>query len=221
MIGRNVPMPTCSVTKSMATPRCFELPQQLRCKVQTGGRRGDGARLGGKDGLIAVHVFLDHLAIANVGRQRNAADLGEQIGRIALLVWQDGPCAAVELSDEPERERVASVPGDYVNGLAGLQLAAGFAEDLPDAMLIGRQEQAGPAGPGPLAATDQASGYDLGVIENEAVARVENGRQIADITVVDGFLVPANDHQAGVAAAGQRMLGDQLAGQVVVVLLKF
>ena len=69
-------------------------------------------------------------------------------------------------------------------------------------MLVGREEQAAPAGAGSLAATDETGRDDLGIVEDQAVARIEKGRQIANITVVDRLLVAANDHQAGVAAGG-------------------
>ena len=61
-------------------PRLRSLLKDLIGEVQTRGRRGDGPRLAGVHGLVALGVGRRIPPFANIRRQRNVAVTGEQIG---------------------------------------------------------------------------------------------------------------------------------------------
>ena len=85
-------------------------------------------------------------------------------------------------------------------------------------MLVGTEKQSCPAGVGAIATADEAGGNDFRVVEDQAVGRPQDFGQIADMTVLDLVARPIDEHQPGVAAFGQRMLGDELARQFEVVV---
>ena len=62
--------------------------------------------------------------------------------RLAHRLGPRGPHAAVELGQQPQRDRLPHVPGKNDDRFAGLELAARLAEDLPDAVLVGAIETA-------------------------------------------------------------------------------
>ena len=67
---------------------------------------------------------------------------------------------------------------------------------------------------------EQARGKNARIVEDEAVARAEVGRQIAKDAVFPTPLVAVDDQHAGSGAIGQRLLGDQVIGKVVIELGK-
>ena len=72
--GLNVPMPTCSVTRTISIPRAAMRIEDLLREVQARRRRGDRASRGGVDGLIRLAVAVARLLARDVRRQRRDAE---------------------------------------------------------------------------------------------------------------------------------------------------
>lgn len=76
-----------------------------------------------------------------------------------------------------------------------------------------------PAG-GPAAA-NQPGGQDLGFVQHQGVAGPQQQWQFADVLVGDRAGSPVDDHQPGVDPVGCRLLGDQVLGERIIVLVDF
>ena len=68
--GRNVPGPTCSVTKQICTPRPRICSSNSGGEMQSRRRRGHRAADFGKDRLVPLPVLQQLVVAMNVGRQR-------------------------------------------------------------------------------------------------------------------------------------------------------
>jgi hypothetical protein len=67
-----------------------------------------------------------------------------------------------------------------------------------------------PAATGARSTTRQLGGNHLGIVKNQAITGRQQMRQIADV-VMENLPSPAvHDHQPGVGAVAERLLGDQL-----------
>ena len=63
---------------------------------------------------------------------------------------------------------------------------------------------------------EETGGHDAGVVQDEEVAGAEEGGEVADVVVREGASLAGDNQQAGGVAGLDRLLGDQLGGQVVV-----
>ena len=77
-------------------------------------------------------------------------------------------------------------------------------------MPVGRflDEQRLPTPAGADAAPGQLGRHDLGVVQHQPVTRGQQVRQVANMLVQNLLPLPVYDHQPGVCAVPQRLLGD-------------
>jgi hypothetical protein len=100
--------------------------------------------------------------------------------------------------------------------LAGLRVAAGPGEQLPEAVRGLAEVEPLPIPAGPLPPTDQPGWEHLRVVEHQQVAGVEQVRQVAEDAVFQLSGGPADDEQPRLVPTGGRLLRDQALGQGVV-----
>lgn len=179
-----------------------EAVEEFLREVKSGGGRGGGAGTVGIDGLIAGDVVGEHFAAADVVGERDAADLCEERdGRVGGL-GDGGPNAGVVFFDEHEASVFRTGAVEEGDELAGLDAAAGLAEDLPAVFVVGGEEKAFPFAAGGRTDADDAGGDDAGVVDDEAIGGGEEFGQIADVVVGERLGVPVDDEEAGVGADG-------------------
>jgi hypothetical protein len=65
----------------------------------------------------------------------------------------------------------------------------------------------------------EAGGKDPGVVDYQEVARIQPLGQVPEVDVADGAPVPVEHQQAGGISMGQRVLGHQLSGQRIIVVM--
>ena len=191
LTGWKVPAPTCSVTLARRTPRASSSRQQRLVEMQRRRRRRHRARVPGEDGLVALDV-LRRVAVLDVGRQRHMAmPLHQGMGIVAEgepeqravgvgpAALQGGGEAALHGQRRAHRRLLAHlhVRGDLVVAQHALDQQFGLAA-------------------GRLLA-EQARLHDLGVVEHQQVARLEQrraGRERCDRPAA------ARCHRAGASA---------------------
>lgn len=192
--------------------------EQFVREVQAGCRRGRRPRLSGEDGLVAGEVPLPLFAAADVSGQWHAAHaIEDSLGRPASFRPHD-PRAASAAADEFERLCLPPLAIDEHDPLADLRPATGLRQDPPPAgpgLLL--QKEPFPLAAGGGAAADEPRGHDAGVVDDDEIAGREELGQVADVAVVDRAVGAAEHEQPGVGSALQRLLCDQLFGEVVVV----
>lgn len=66
------------------------------------------------------------------------------------------------------------------------------------------------------AMTVEAGGDDTGVVEDEAIAGLDVGGEVAEVVVVEGLGRAIEDEHAGIGAAGKGVAGDEFVWEVVV-----
>ena len=169
-----MPAPVCSVSGQIATPSLFQAAEERLAEVQPGGRRGDRPGPAGVDRLILPAIGLDHLALADVGRQGHAADSFQEGEGLFVALRADDP-TAVALLDGQLKADIVLPPGHSIRRihLAGHEFSAGLAEHSPHAALPGFQKQPLPMATRALAAAKKPGRHDLRVVEHEAVARAK------------------------------------------------
>ena len=195
--------------------------QHLVVEVQRRRRRGHGAGVAGEDGLVALGVLdrvgidLGVLLALDVGRQRQVAELVHQLpGRFAVGAGQGkaeqrtalvGPAAQQHGVKAAALEATAQVDAGAGQGLlADLHVGHDFVA-LQHA--LDQQLQLATAG---LLAKDARLDH-LGVVEHQQVALVQQPGQVLEDTVHQ--LRRACIQQAGGAALGSRVLGNQVLGE--------
>ncbi len=62
----------------------------------------------------------------------------------------------------------------------------------------------------------QLGGNHLRVVQHQPIAARQQVRQIADVVVLDRLPTAVDDHQPGIGAMAERLLGHQVAGQLIV-----
>ena len=158
------------------------------------------------------------LAAADVAGQRHAAHAVEQFLRGLGRGRPHEPRAARTAAHELEREALLSGPVDNRDRLAERRPPAGVREDLPQPRrLIDPQKQSLPLPAGGGAPADEPGGHHPRVVDDDEVARREDLRQIADAAVMQRARRPVHDEQPRRGPVGERLLGDEVGGQVVVV----
>ena len=170
---------------------CAAAVQHLRREVKPGGRRRDGASFAGEDGLVALAVG-GRIGALDVGRQGHVADALEGGVEIPIAVKADGAFAEFRARDD-----LAFQPFVEAYALADRHLAAGAHQRLPIAAVGGnaaQQEDFDGAAQvfvalgvvladgqrvhsGAMA--EEARGEDARIVEHQAIARVEELRQVA------------------------------------------
>ena len=66
------------------------------------------------------------------------------------------------------------------------------------------------------AMAEEARGKDAGIVDHQAIARVQVLRQVAKRAVFPAAPLPVDHQHAGGGAVGEGFLGDQFLGQVVI-----
>jgi hypothetical protein len=148
-------------------------------KWSAAGRGGDGAFLAGEHGLIVVAVAGVGLAPAgDVGRQRHAPGaLEQQLDRL------------VALEMEQHRAIIGLVRGDRGHAVAEIDAVAvaqplGVADEgAPVALSLALVQ--GRADPGLAAQALELGRDDTGVVEDEAIARPQQAREVQHAVVRD------------------------------------
>ena len=102
-------------------------------------------RHAGKNGLIRLAVGVHHLALANVGRQGNAADAVEDRRRLAGRVRPNDPNPLRLTRHQRQHGGRRALEIDQRYGLARFQPPAGLREDSPQPAGIGLEKQPLPA----------------------------------------------------------------------------
>ena len=177
-------------------------------EMQTGGRRGHGAGLGGVDGLVAGFVPAVG-AVRDVGGQGHAA--------VAFQEFQHGG-GKVQLE-----QFVPAAPDLGLEGAVGQDQACARAGRLAGAHMRQGAPGFGDAFDQDLdlsaavLAAAQPGLDDAGVVEDQQVARAQQTGQVGELTVVQAAGAVQVQQPAGVAPFGG-MLGDQFGGQFVVEL---
>jgi hypothetical protein len=192
--------------------RSREPGEEFRREVEAGGRRGDGPVGGGEHGLVAGAVGVGGAALADVRRQRDVSALCQQLGRGAGAVGFHEPVPVGGAAAEGQPQR-AGVEGER---LAGLGVAAGLRQQLPQPVGCLADEQAFPLAAGGLAPADHAGRDDAGVVEDEEVAGREEVRQLAEDAVLEFAGGAADDEEPGVVAPRRGVLGDEPVGKGIV-----
>jgi hypothetical protein len=169
-------------------------------EMQAGGGGGDGAFVGGEDGLVAFAVEGLFVALHVVGE-----------GEVAVAVFVDGAI--------PGDEAVA-IFEDFLDGACGVaegdlvmefEAFAGFDHAAPEGGAVGFEAE-----DFAVVVGEEAGGDDAGVVEDDAVLGLEVGGEVAEVTVFDEPGGAMDDHHAGGGAIGERGAGDEFRGQVVV-----
>ncbi len=126
------------------------------------------------------------------------------------------PLAFFQPLDQPQLRTGPAFAIGERNRLARAQSAASFAENPPVAVRRRFDKQPVPAAAGACPVARQLGRYHLRVVQNQPVAGRQQMRQIADMVVLDLLPMAVDDHQPGVCAMAERLLGDQLPGHFVV-----
>lgn len=179
-------------------------------EVEAGGGCGDGARVLGEDGLVALAVRLGVGAL-DVGRQGDMADFveeGEQIGGVE----DQGALAEFALSGDGGGE----VGGELDLG-AGADLASWFDEGLPGLGTGGGvEEEDFDRGCGGGEVAVEPGREDAGVVQDQVVLGGEVGGEVFETVVAPSLGVAVEHEHARIGAAGEGLLGDGGFGEVEV-----
>ncbi len=169
-------------------------------EMQSGGGGGDGAFVGGEDGLIAFAVG-GLLVTLHVMRE----------GEVAVAIFVDGAI--------PGDESVA-IFEDFLDGACGVaegdlvlefEAFAGFDHAAPEGGAVGFEAE-----DFAVVVGEEAGGDDAGVVEDDAVLGLEVGGEVAEEAVFDEAGCAMDDQHAGGGAVGEGGAGDEFRGQVVV-----
>jgi len=158
------------------------LAENFLGKVEAGGGGGHAAAFAGEDGLVTLGVGCV-IGAANVGRERDVA-MSFDCLPFVFSMESDAAFAVLEpfLDDGVET-------GSEFDESAGREFAAGTDEGAPGIVqLLGEKNfhAAGVAG----AMADKAGLEDAGVVEDEEVAVLQVGREVAEQAVLPGLGSP-------------------------------
>ncbi len=112
--------------------------------MEPGGGGRDGARVLGKYGLLSTDVRVPHFTLANIGGQRDSADLGQDLSRGAISIRPRRPGAAWRLAKQVQAQHCATNGIQKRNYIAWLQLSSGLPQNQPGALLVGPKEKSAP-----------------------------------------------------------------------------
>ncbi len=188
-------------------PALAQARQQRLVEVQPGGGRGDRADFAREHGLIALAVFDTRLA-ADIGRQRQAASLEQPV----LQRGRDLETQQIELAIAAQHLGLAAgIERDHAAGLGRLAGADLYARLALAKQALDQDLHSPAAGLLP----EQARRNDPGVVEDQQIAGLQQLGQIAHLAVAEGRWRRRHHQQAAGGTFGQRRLGDQFFGQLV------
>lgn len=179
---------------------------QLRGEVQTGRRGGGASKLLGVDGLILALVFE---LLGDIGRQRHFAKFVQLfIKRLGVIIKCNELVAVFQRLVHHGRQ--GAVAEAHLG--AGLHPLAGLGKALPLVALDLTQQQQLADRAGRLLDAHDAGGQDLGVVDDQQVARLQIFRQVVEDAVLDAVVFLAQDHQPGRVTRVRRFLRDEFFG---------
>ena len=217
--------------------------KNLRCEVQTGGRRGHRSALPGVDRLVAVAVVRRVFA-PNVGRERDVADVldgGEEVvevlpdrrwGLSPHVLGREADVAFAEFSTGDDF-CLQFVVFSEKQMLANRDLPSGPDQALPligiGLQLAGQEDFNAPAKKvarcgimrtenlrlKTSAAAIQTRGKHPGVVEDDEVVGAEQVREIAELTIRKSARCGGKVKKARRCTVGEGLLGDQFFRQIV------
>ena len=163
--GRNVSRPTWSVTLVLRTPPGFQLVEELRGEVESGGRGRRGARRPGVDGLVALRGAR---AVVDVGWERRLAGVGHHRGRIPIEADRPGPLAERAPPPRPRHpsdRRGMRAPGRSLRWVGRAPRRRALAQ-VPE-------EEDLRAGPPPKRVPSQPRGNHARVVHDQEISRTK------------------------------------------------
>ena len=193
--------------------------EERRGEVEPGGRGGGRTGEPGKHRLVAREVVCPGIATADVAGERHASHLAEELLRGAAAVGTGKPGATGAPSGHLESEPIGSVCIHQHDALADRHPSAGVGEESPVAVYQRLEPQPLPTPSRLLAAPLEPSRHDARVIDDEEITGVEEIDEIADVTVGERAVGATDDEHPRGAAVGERLLSNQLAGEVVGVVV--
>ena len=218
--GRNVPAPTCSVTKCCEMPRASSVGHQFGREMQPRRRRSHRSFLAGEHGLVSGAIALVWCAFArDVRRQRHIAEVrdgGVEVGAVqreleldlARLAFRDD--GGVEHALEADLALRAEA-----HAVTDLQ-ALGRPRKCPPAAVIEPLRQQGiNVGRYSIARTPpgQRCRDDASVVEDQRIAGSEQRWQVPDGSILKTLRRSNNEHPRSIPRA-RRMQGNPVLGQV-------
>ena len=186
----------------------FDLFQEFRREVQTGGRRRGGAQLVAVDGLVPLLVlefFVD------VRRQRHLADLLENGVEVAVIGKPHDSAAVVRDVGHGACEPSIAKGKDG----ARFRPLARLAEALPEVQFSLLQQQELDDRSRLLLDPVDAGRQDAGVVQDEAVAGTQIVEDVRKMTVFDLAGDPVEMEHARGIALPERCLGNQFFRQFI------
>ena len=126
------------------------------------------------------------------------------------------PLPFLEPLEQPQLRARPAFAIDERDRLARVQMAARLAQNPPVPVRRGFEEQPLPAAAGLQSLARQLGRNDLRIVEHEPIAARQQMRQIADVMMLDLLPPAVDDHQPGIGAVAQRLLGHQVARQLVI-----
>ena len=191
-----------------------ELLQELRRKVQTGGRRGGGAVDAGIDGLIP---FLILQLLLDIGGQGHLSKLAQDLQEDALIAEADLFLAVVQGFHDLGGE--LSVAEAELRADRGLPARARQAFPDVAAGILEQKDLHSPAAGNAVA--HQTGRKDAGIVQNQRVAGLEIVDHVVKMPVLDLSALPAENQQSGAVALLKRRLRDQLRRKLIVKIMGF
>lgn len=186
-----------------------DLIKKFRCKVKAGGRGGGRAVVPGIDGLVAV--FVPEL-VRDVGRQRHLPELIQNLLEDAFIAELDQTVPVLhDLQNLAGQEPVAER-----EDRAGTALFSRLHKGLPDVVLSALEKQDLDLPLGAFAHAEKTGGDHAGVVQDQAVARMQEIRDLLEYMMGDLTGRFIQDHQPGGAAVIERILGDQFLRQFII-----
>jgi len=204
--------------------------EYFRRKVKPCGRSGHGTTFASVDGLIAVAVG-GRIGAGNVGRERDVADAFHASEEILCRREADVALAEFAASDDPglkfiviaEEEMLTdadfSAGADEAFPVVGVLLELACEEDLDASVQelarggIARAERLGfEAG----ATSVKTGGKYFRVVEDQKVGGTEEIGEVAELAIVELAVGGRKVEEAGGGAVGERLLGDEFFGEMVV-----
>ena len=197
----------------------YHAVEQLPAEVQAGRGGADGTLVGGKDGLVVLHVFRCGLFLHPF---RNVGLTQAEEGLLEVLIGTveeetQGAAAGSGVVDDLGHQALILAEVEFV---ADADLAGGVYDDIPQALLAVElaQEQDHDIGPGLFLLAVQAGGKHLGVVQDKDVSFAEIVDDIFKEAVFDFTGILVQDHQTGLVSPAGRLLGDAVCGEVKVEL---
>ena len=191
--------------------------EQVGREVEPGGGGGGGARVRGEHRLVTREIVWPGITAADVAGERHAPHLAEESLHGAAAVGTGEPGATGAPSGHLEGEPIGSVCIHQHDALADRHPPAGMGEESPVAIGQRLEPQPLPTPSRLLAAPLEPGWHDACVVDDEEITGVEEIDEIADVAVGERAVGAADDQHPRGASVVERLLGNQLAGEVVVI----